>query len=106
MFFSKRQVFRFHSEDLNSKIRSVANVDADDVEVPTYQEFMRIQHESELSYIQTLIRKGGTLREACRSFFNASPSTISTRIKILDKNLTTFELKPKMEELNHEEQIN
>ena len=97
---------RILPEDLNSKIRSVANVDADDVEVPTYQEFMRIQHESELSYIQTLIRKGGTLREACRSFFNASPSTISTRIKILEKNLTGYEPKQKQGETKYEEAIN
>lgn len=97
---------RILPEDLNSKIRSVANVATDDVEVLTYQEFMKVQHESELTYIQELIRKSGTLREACRSFFNASPSTISTRIKILDKNLANFELKQKVGELNHEETIN
>ena len=84
---------RITPEDLNPKIRSAANIEVDDVVVPSFQEFMKIQNESELSYIQTLVRKGGTIREACRSFLNASPSTISTRIKILEKNLTNFELK-------------
>lgn len=92
--------------DLNSKIRSVANVGTDDLEVPTYQEFMRAQNESELTYIQNLIRKDGTLREACRTSFNASPSTIATRLKILENNLTNFKLKPKLGEMNHEETIN
>lgn len=97
---------RILPEDLNSKIRSAANVEVDDTEVPTYQEFMKTQHEAELSYIQTLVRKGGTLREACRSSFYASPSTISTRIKILEKNLTNFELKKKVDGVNYEETIN
>lgn len=97
---------RIQPEDLNSKIRSVANVYTNNADVPTYQEFMRKQHESELQYIQTLIRKAGTLREASRTFFNVTHSTISTRLKILEKNLIINELKSNMGEINHEETIN
>lgn len=97
---------RILPEDLNLKIRNASNIETDGVDAPTYQEFMKHQQESELSYIQSMIRKGGTLREACRSFFNAAPSTIATRIKILEKNLLVYELKQKMGETNYEEAIN
>jgi transcriptional regulator with PAS, ATPase and Fis domain len=95
---------RITPEDLNSKIRNVAKIDADDFVVPNYQEFIKVQYESELEYIQTLIRKGGTMREACRTLFNVSPSTISSRIKILEKNISL--LQTKQGELNYEESIN
>ena len=92
---------RISPEDLNSKIRSVVNIETD-ADVLTYQEFIRAQNESELLYIQTLIRKGGTLREACRSFFNASPSTIATRVSILDKNLNKQNVTVKSELITKE----
>lgn len=94
---------RIEPEDLNSKIRSVAKIEADDRIVPNYNEFIKTQYESELDYIQTLIRKGGSLREACRSLLNASPSTISTRLKILEKNINL--LNSKNEGTNYEETI-
>lgn len=84
---------RIEPEDLNSKIRSVSKIEVDDRTVPNYDEFIKTQYEAELDYIQTLIRKGGSLREACRSLLNASPSTISTRLKILEKNINLINVK-------------
>lgn len=84
---------RIEPEDLNSKIRSVSKIEVDDRTVPNYNEFIKAQYEAELDYIQTLIRKGGSLREACRSLLNASPSTISTRLKILEKNINLINVK-------------
>lgn len=96
---------RISPEDLNLKIRSIANVESDHTEIPTYKEFIKKQNEAELAYIRTLVSKGGTLREACRTLLDASPSTISTRLKILDKNLANLKLNQRIKEVNHEETI-
>ena len=85
--------FRIEPEDLNPKIRSISKIEDDDRVVPNYDEFIRNQYEAELDYIKTLIRKGGSLREACRSLLSASPSTISTRLKILEKNINLLKCK-------------
>ncbi len=79
---------RICPEDLNSKIRNVFKIDTDDVQ--DYQKFMKSQYELELEFINKMIHKGGGLREACRSILNASPSTISTRVKILEKNINVL----------------
>lgn len=97
---------RILPEDLNIKIRQIANIFTDDLEVPSYQQFMKKQNEHELEYIQSIIRKAGTLRSASRTFFNASHSTISTRIKILEKNLIANNLKTNKGEINYEEAVN
>ena len=71
--------------EVSPKIRSVANVDADDVEVPTYQEFMKIQHESERSYIQK--RRSTGLTEDQKNHFNDSIQKIKTIVQIFQNKL-------------------
>lgn len=81
---------RITPEDLNTKIRSAMNINANDSKTPTYKECMRHLYEEELSYIHSGIREAGTLREACRRIFDSPASTISSRIKILKKNIKSI----------------
>lgn len=78
---------RISPEDLNSKIKESLNLEINEVETPKYQEFIRMQYELELQYIQESIRKVGSLREASRLVLNLPASTVSSRIKILEKNI-------------------
>lgn len=95
---------RITPEDLNAKIRDAANIKDDNFEIPTHQEVLKRNYESELDYIQTGIRQAGGLREACRTIFNSSPSTISTRIKTLEKNIKL--ISEKKGEVHNETTIN
>ncbi len=95
---------RITPEDLNLKIRDAANIKNDIFEIPTHQEFLKSKYEEELEYIQVSIRQAGGLREACRTIFQSSPSTISTRIKTLEKNIKL--ISEKKGELNHETTVN
>jgi DNA-binding NtrC family response regulator len=84
---------RIVPEDLNPKILNHLGADLEGTGIRSYQDFMKSQYEGELKYINSMIQKGGGLREACRTLLNASPSTISTRVKILEKNINVLSFK-------------
>lgn len=87
------QIKRILPQDLNSKIRNSVNIEVHSENGQNYQDFKINQHEEELEYINSSIRKMGSLREASRSLLKLAPSSIVTRVKILEKNITNLKLK-------------
>lgn len=84
---------RILPEDLNVKIKNALNIEINEVENPNYQDFIKKHYEAELEYIQKSIQKTGSLREASRLILNLTPSTVSSRIKILEKNILNMSQK-------------
>lgn len=80
---------RILPEDLNIKIKNSLNLEINEFEIPNYQDFIKKQYEAELEYIQQSIKKVGSVREASRVILNLPASTVSSRIKILEKNIST-----------------
>lgn len=78
---------RIMPEDLNINIKSLLNLEIKEVETPNYQDFMRKHYETELEYIQQSIKKVGSIKDASRMILNLPASTVSSRIKILEKNI-------------------
>ena len=93
---------RITPEDLNPKIRNAFSPnEVDDDMTPSYKGFMKKQYQDELDYINTSIRKsGGSVKAASTSVLQIAPSSVATRIKVLEKHL--FNLDQKMGELINE----
>ncbi len=72
---------------LSTKILEAVNY-VDNSNIPSHRDFQKKLWEMEHEYIQQNIRVAGSLREACRSIFKSAPSSIHTRITILNDHLT------------------
>lgn len=75
---------------LSQKIKDFFEIDSDQ-KSPDHRTFMRSLNQMEWDYIHENILKAGSIREACRSIFDVSNSTIHTRIGILKEILKPTE---------------
>jgi DNA-binding NtrC family response regulator len=83
---------------LSAKIKEYCGVEVGDLEAPDHKAFSQSLQQMEWDYLQDGIRRAGTIREACRSIFRVSNSTIHTRISILKEQLNLKSIRREHEE--------
>jgi two-component system response regulator AtoC len=76
---------------LSKKILDALNFESE--AVVTHHDYQKKLWQMELEYIERNIKVAGSLREACRSIFDAAPSSIHTRMSNLKEHLTKSNLK-------------
>lgn len=76
---------------LSKKILDTLNFESE--AVVTHYDYQKKLWQMELEYIERNIKVAGSLREACRSIFDAAPSSIHTRMSNLKEHLTKSNLK-------------
>ena len=86
---------RISPEDLHPKIKnSFSSNETDEISTTNYQGFMKKQYQEELDFINASIQmSGGSVREASRSVLQMAQSSVTTRIKVLEKHIYNLDQK-------------